>query len=260
MKKNIKDDFEAVYLRSNIVKRDIAKADPKILASSEFNKICAYMAGRCFVKNKAVLLNRGFDYPDILNIAKVFGATWVGAGYNHIDKSSKTDKNFMMRHIGHRLATLVGWILKKMKDDEIVDRSVNLTFNDKIKNTTSSAVSERYDNINLLDEINFLEEDLSEEMSLPRRYHLKNKLKIKRKLHIKNKSEQRNLTKSLKEKLDKNHGNLTDALAYYASAKSVSLDVRKVARRYCKKFNIDYKIIIEQIIERNNYDKVEFDI
>lgn len=260
MKKNIKDDFEAVYLRSNIVKRDIANADPKILASSEFNKICAYMAGRCFVGNKSTLLSRGYDYPDILSISKVFGATYVGAKYNHADKSHKTDKNFMMRYIGHRLNKFVYWAVKKMKDDEVIDRKISLTNNQAINNVSSAAITERYDNLTLLDEINFMEEDLAEEKSSTRRHHLKNKLKNKRKLYIKNRSEQRNLTKILKEKLNANHGDLADTLAYYASTKSVSMDVRKVARRYCDKFNINYKVIIEDMIKRNNYDKMEFDI
>ena len=256
MKKNIRDDFEAVYLRSNIVRRDIGKADPVILKSPDFNKICAYMAGRCFLRNKTALLTRGFDYQDVLSVTKVFGATYVGANYTHKDASNRTNRNLMMRYISHRLNTMVRWVSKKMKDEELLDRRYEITSGqmDHVPDEASLEGS------STLDEINFLEEDYSEEKSLKKRKRMLVNLREKRKNYAKKRKDERSLTNALKIKLEANYDKMTDVLAYYSTTKSVSFDMRKVARRYCDRYGIDYKAIAENMIKQNNYDKLEFDI
>lgn len=256
MKKNIRDDFEAVYLRSNIVRRDIGNADPTALASPDFNKICSYMAGRCFLRNKTALLSRGFDYQDVLSVTKVFGATYVGANYTHKDASNRTNRNLMMRYVGHRLNTMVRWVSKKMKDEELLDRRYEITSGEMDHVPDEADIQ----NSSTLDEINFLEEDFSEEKSMKKRKLMSMKLREKRKDYAKKRKDERNLTTALKIKLETNHDKMTDILAYYSTTKSVSFDMRKVARRYCARYGIDYKAVAENIIKRNNYDKLEFDL
>ncbi len=230
MRKNIRDNFEDLYLRSNIVKRDISNADPKVLKSKEFNKICVYMANTCFSENRKFLLTCGFDFDDILSISKIFGATYVGAKFDLTGSTEKGKNLVMMRYIGQRLSLFVKWTSKKLHDEEISSEVFEKCM---AQSGTSSYISPE-EEIEMMEEIMF-------GVKKKARWRMENSIKDKRKQHREEKLAQETLFASLRAKLDNNHESLTEVLVYYSNAKAVSHDVRKAAQKYCVKYGIDFQ-------------------
>jgi hypothetical protein len=63
-----------------------------------------------------------------------------------------------------------------------------------------------------------------------------------------------------KQSIKDNPEKYAESLAWYATTKHVSYDVRRAARRYCTKYNIDYKALVSELIAKNDYDKSNFDL
>ena len=93
--------------------------------------------------------------------------------------------------------------------------------------------------ISLSEEIIMMEDSLK---VAPKRlkWRIENNIKAARKLVRADKQSQIDLLTSLKDRMAKNHETLVDVLVYYSNAEAVSFDVRRIARKYCAKYGIDF--------------------
>ena len=74
------------------------------------------------------------------------------------------------------------------------------------------------------------------------------------------KRESKETTINLRSKIQDDSNKYTEELSYFSTSKHVSKEIRQAARRYCKKFDIDYKTIMKQIIHEKDYDTREFSL
>jgi hypothetical protein len=222
MRKNIKDNFEDVYLRSNILKKYFKKVDYSLLNDQNFNKIVSYLTRKHYMKSKYLFAMNGFEIEDVNNVIRIYGLIF----WAHSKRKTREKKDYltMIRYINQRMVNFTKWIAKKfnVSDISIVSFDANPTL---IKN-----------------QLVYNQEDVNVETEF---------LGHKDKKINKNKSLE---LKKLKDKFYENPLKYKKDLCYYATTKHVSSDVRKKARLICKKYNIDYTEWL-----KNESKKIDFD-
>lgn len=246
MRRNLKDHFEAMYLRYNMAEQYMRKADQTILQDTQFKKVVAYMAGTYFHRYKDLLMNNGFEFDDLHNIITVFGLTYWG--HSKPEARDKKAFMFMMRYIGQRMQTLIRWISRKFGADEatmitsdsfqfLADRSMYSIYSDVAKEDedeiTPEDVQDEIDSLSL----NLTVRDRYTSRAIRERKAILSKI---RKESTARKKMDAELTSRLRAKLMSDPSKHKDQLCYYATSKHIGKDMRNKARSLCKKCGIDY--------------------
>ena len=226
------------------------------------------MTNKYYIKNKNLLLGIGYNFDDLRNIVAVYAATFLGADY---EADTEKGKNLiMMRYIDQRVVKFIQWASKKFGVDEVVSYSSIRkeeysdycdTFNTVIEidgvpmwgREAPISIREQLVSIDLE-----LEELSHEEGTSKKERELKKERQVLKREYNKEVSQNKDLTKKLRLKLNENWKDHKEKLAFYATSKHVADDVRRAAKRYCKKFNIDYIELALSLIQKNNYENKDF--
>lgn len=268
-----KDNFEAVYLKNNSLKKAFAPENKeKVDALSkrkDFVRCIKFLAKNSFMKNKTDLLKLGFDYEDMYNICLTFGLSFA------VEDLSKfnTDKDLyyvLMRFVNQRLESFFITLDRKFHYKEsYTDVSIESIGLNNLEVIKESTVIPEYINDNITQKS--LEEEFD---SLYKEYEVASgheKANLKRMLAVtedkikefevmvedSHKAIKSNLAKfkpMLKEDLSK----YSEKLAYLATYKKVEHPVRKKARLLCKKNGINYVEIMSKIITSKNLNRVDY--
>ena len=265
-RRNLRDHFEAMYLRYNMASKYMRKADQTILQDTQFKKVVAYMAGVYFNRYRHLLVNHGFEYEDVHSIVTVFGLTYWG--HSSPPERNKTAFMFMMRYVGQRMQTFVRWVSRKFSADEVqVMTSGNFQFlsDQSIFDAGIHEETEPDDQDYLIEEIAALEKILVDD-EVPDRYvkrTLKTSKKIltaQQKIRLQERKEQDALTKDLKSRLEADPKAYSEQLCYYATSKHVGKDVRNRARVMCRRYGIDYVQWLKDKSLKLDFDSNQFTI
>jgi hypothetical protein len=235
MRRNLKNNFEEMYLRYNMVKKHIKEADPTIVDDPNFKRCVAFMTKRYFFRYKDFFVSNGFEMEDVSNIVMLFGLTYWG----HSKPASRDHNafNIMMRYINQRMQTTVRWISKKFHTEEI----------SAIVSLDSLHGDIRQDDNDLFD-LDSLSSDNIIESSPRRKTNVKNiddellaedQRRAKKEIRA-SKKRDKQLSFLLKKKLEHNPSLYSEDLCYYATSKHVGKDVRMKARSMCREYGIDY--------------------
>jgi hypothetical protein len=254
MKNNIRDNFEAVYLRFNQAQRDLKNVSSDQLKAKEFIKIYTYTANTVFYRNRELLLSSGYDIEDVMSLAQTFGACYIG-DQNKVKAYDERRYNLMMiAYIFQRLMRFVSWVNAKFefKEISIINSSSGDYYEEHYADYSSDIIPEASPEEQLHDLLETFEETQD-----------KNTRKKIGKLRSSIKSDRTQSLRSFaskKETLISNIDKYSTSLAFYACTKHSDFEIRKVAKKYCKKYNIDYKTIMSAIIDKNGYNSNEFDL
>ena len=254
---NIHDEFEQVYLTEKWLKRLIAKSDPDILNNKDFRNTVIFMSkkhwrmpGRSFL-----FKSNGFDSQDIYNMTLLFGYAFFGSEFR--GKTIRDDMNVMMKFIDQRFAKVVDAIYRKFQVNEVVRSNHDLMESD----CEDLFVEEDYSEIEMESDLAFYEEDLEsedsdEEESTPFDHYNANELEFageakiqKDKIYIQEKMAI----------IANDPAKYSSELSWYATSKHVSGDVRKIAKKICDKYEINYRHWTQQKIDQG-IGQNEFDL
>lgn len=261
---NIRESFEDVYLRKNWVIKYSNLADPKIINSTDFKKSVNYSIKLAFLKNHQILARHGFTKEDLNNIGLLFGMIYYGM-------PSKSEKNntYMIYFIMQRFNKMIGWIAKKFQLEEVIDDSLYtedhrnynqngtnyhdpadmLFFHQGVIHEHSLTKSDKVELIK--DEIETIKRSCginNQKKQIRKIKKLKCDIKdINREDRNKRKLDKELLTK-LQTEFKKNPSKYRKQLAHYATSKHVSGEIRKVARKYCRVYDIDYVAYVKELI------------
>lgn len=281
MKNNIANNFEDVYLRSNILKRAVNTLSDErikeIFEDTHFKRCVKYIATNTFRKNSSFFTQHGFMWEDIWAIGKIFGLSFYSDGKTY---NSKQDESYLlMRYLNQRFQRFCIWSHKKFGAQEKISES---TVDESVwfyvmPSTAEDAMSldekigqkaDQLYEINRRSQLIFDEEARSNQDCKYILRKQKNKAIVRSKPlqddlsklsaeRSKEKSVSDRLTKKLKKSLDKNWRKHKTQLAYYATSKYVAYDVRKKARKFCSKYGIDYVKWGQEQIDKGIMDSNE---
>jgi|GEM_PF-6145129 len=221
---SIKNNFENVYLRSNILQKYLKKTDPSLFKDQNFNKIVSYLTKKHFLRSKRLFTMNGFEIEDINSIIKVYAIVY----WSHCKIKTRTKKDYliMIRYVNQRMINFTKWVAKKFNVSDVsvvsIDPASQILKKEFAQDFESSSVDL---------------EDIKNDNFIKKRN--KNKTLIPR---------------MLKNKFYENPLKYEKDLCYYATTKYVSSDVRKKARNICKKYNINYAEWL-----KNESKKMDFD-
>jgi hypothetical protein len=231
-KRNIRDQFEEIYLRSNDVKRFMHLADQSVVNDKNFNKAINYIV-YLYQRNDAYVEffgKVGYDREDLRSIAMVWGLTFVGR-----QASLGLDPyNFklMIRYVGQRMSAFKNWVVKKFFVEEVVTVG-----DDPISNTLKFAADFISHDAWLSNQ--FVEVEETEEESI-----VKSMGSQKKKAYVQH--------------IEKNLNEYQDIICYYATTKTVSHSVRSGARRMCAKLNLNYAEWLKNKLVEKGWHSAEF--
>jgi hypothetical protein len=259
--------YENIYLRVNILRRTLNKFSSDqitaILSDPEFQKCCTYMATRTFLRSKDFLTSYGFELEDIISISQIFGLNFQSC---KTKTKTKRDRNYiMMRYIGQRFHSLLGWSERKFGNPDNF-RSIEMqgTSGDDTYDVTDLMVGAQYatdtgpytleTHDSLSDKISAVTEKikridgilstgktlelLEEKMDLMgKKQYLQNELD---ETEPPGRYDLGSSANDLKKRLDANWEKHQESLAHYATTAYTTNDVRRKARAYCEKYGIDY--------------------
>ena len=230
---NVSDHFEACYLKENQARKAFANtADVNaMLANPDFDRCTKYMANMVFQQNESVLLAHGFSYEDVLSTVKTLGLQLTN--YKFVPKTSKDFSYILMRFIAQRIDTYFLFL----------DRKYNFTesYLDVHLNDTTILWKKLYPSVtDPLDDFPAL---APQEEEAPVR-----KIDKTRKAR----------TNAMREELNGNIDKYRDKIAQLATSKMVDFEVRKKARKLCRKHDIDYLAWAKEQIALNHLDEVDF--
>lgn len=259
-KRNLKDDFEAIYLRYNMVKKHISEADPTILQDLQFKKCITHMTTSYFRRYHDLFVSNGFGFDDLQNIITVFGLTYWG--HSKPEARDRKAFMFMMRYIGQRLSKLVYWITRKFGVDEVnvISTEHAGVLHDKGIYQEYLAAEPQADLESTIadteDEIDFsLEYEGDESPTVDRLSQDLKEMKADRRAASK---ERREITARLKAEFLKDPKKHSDILCHYATSKHVSREVRSKAKLICKRYGIDYITWAKNKAAVTDYDHSHF--
>lgn len=266
-KRKLSEEFEEIYLRYGTAKKYLHKVSSEELSSGENQSIITHMASKYYEINKSILFSVGYNFDDIRNIAAVFAATFLGSDCK-IERGR--GKNLvMMRYIDQRMSRFIKWAARKFNINEIVScTSIKDDYGIEHSGTLNSVIE--IDGIPMWggeSPISLREQIIENEIELEILAKCPDPKKKKRIL-----GEQKNLKKEyrkeikegkecilrLREELNRNPEKHTEQLVFYATSKHVADDIRRAAKRYCKKFDIDYNQMAIELIEKNQYEDKDF--
>lgn len=259
MNNTLKNDFEKLYLRFNITKRALNALSQErvneILQNTDFRRCTKYIANCVFAKHRIFLTSHGFWKEDMESIAQIFGINFYL--YNVKADTKKGENTLLMRYVSQRFQNFIIWGRRKFGMEEKIYEVPGHTamFVDKFSMPWDNESS-----VTLSDKVGYASEDcknIRKELKATRGSKnpeiLANRAKLRvqsntlRKtlstLNTEKKTQlaaEKKLTASLLKKLDKEWPKHKDTLSHYATSKCVPFDVRKKAKKFCKKYGIDY--------------------
>lgn len=268
MKRNLSEDFEAIYLRFNMCKKHIPNADHAELDKPDFKKAVKYMASKYYMKHKDLFAVHGFEYEDILSIATVFGLTYMGIDVEISDpRNGRAKYLIMMRYISQRMNNLVKWIAKKFNADDAwvmtlekftgaVDKySADLSKERDIATEEDLLMAQR----DAMDAVNAdLDRGEDSEELLAQKDLIMGNIKAAKKRIAKNNKKRKSLTAKLRKRLAARPKKYREQLCYYATSKHTSKEVRRKARGLCRKYGIDYIEWLKKKSESPGFDSTQF--
>jgi len=276
--RNIKENFEEIYLRFDDGKRYLKNAKLSEIKSKDVQRCIKTLTRRHFRINSCIFLRFGYDIGDLSSIITYFCAVFLGMPNNYV--SDRDKYTIMMRYVDQRIVEFVKLVLRKLQSKELITL-YHKSFDDEDLNYFENTIDSPEDIISdeelislddkialISDEIYILQSksNLTRQRKKEIRKKKDNLKELKNqnssiKKHRRNlKKRNRNLTKDLKLRLEQEWSEKQESLVYYTSSKYVSEDVRRAARRYCKKYGIDYKSLILQLIESRGYSIEEFNL
>jgi len=279
MRNNIKDDFEKVYLRYNMLLRNVEHANLKHTKTSDYRKSVKYIVYSHYRRFSTLYSFNGFDYDDIYSIAKTFSLAYLGLP--EVRKKRKIDYKNMIRFIGQKLSDLAIMVERKFKISDIVGMysSTKISYRStgeahesallfergsKIKNTSIFGTENKNPEEIYLEGRNFEENLILDQMEeleiekvivkssnsdgLDKTRALKaisqKGVGLKKRLRAVTGDDETILSKfnrqQKKREVIDNKAKYADTLCYHATSKHVDNGVRKVAVKMCKQMGIDY--------------------
>ena len=281
-----KAQFETVYLRTNAIKKILAKlpADVvrKTLSDPQFKKCTRFIARNTFNKNQYNLLEHGFGYEDVESITELYGLSFLGCNF-----TGATDKDrayLMMRYINQRWEYF--FIALSRKFDLTAHRSQSILpldalpqqIHDKITVASEPQLDDSPTIEDLEDEMKFFDFKISilRDMStgaLPQdkraildhkymviadRRYVEDQVRDMRKQQRRATQDRQDTTAQLKNKLLQEGAKHANALCYHATSRHVGAEVRRKAREYCRKMKLDYVGWAHQRISDKDLDDKDF--
>lgn len=224
MRNTIKNNFEDVYLRSNILKKYFESSDVSVFNDVNFNKIVSYLTKKHFLKSRHLFTINGFEIEDVNSIIKIYAFIY----WAHCKKDTRTKKDYliMIRYVNQRMGNFTKWVAKKFSVSDVSVISFD-PHSQLLKKEFTDDFESRFIEPGDIDSVT----------------------------NVKKRNKNRSLIlKNLKNKFYKNPLKYEKDLCYYATTKHVSSDVRKKARLICKKYNINYAEWL-----KNESKKIDFD-
>lgn len=264
----------------------------KYLKDPEFNKCISHVARSMFTKHQVRLINCGFEQEDVRSITSIYGLTFMATKpetetsrdmymlmFNYI---SQRWSNFLIRldikffnneHIGE--VRIDGSMLSKGSGYKVgysdIERPISeskLAQDDPNLLAVINGEGSEFLAKPIADQIDILKDSVQEIKTELRRYihpktreHMvyRNKLKVHLKaareelaaLRKKVSDEKKALSK-LKSKLAEDPKKYAERLAFLATSKHISVDVRKNAQKMCRKYAINYVMWAKNHIEQKN--------
>lgn len=108
---NLKEDFEAVYLRMRTLKRFMGLADPAITGSLDFKKVIKFKSESYWRWGTKIFQPNGFEYEDLESIVTAW--SYGFAGIKRGIAPSKELFNHMMKFLDQRFQNMTDWTWKK---------------------------------------------------------------------------------------------------------------------------------------------------
>lgn len=272
---NLNDHFEDVYLRSKTLRRYIDKTDTNIMRSTETAKVINYATERQMSVYGKMFQWNAFDREDIRSIVSIFACCFTGLEVQ--DKPKRDYYYLMMNFIDQRMEFFVGCMLRKFQYNDVVCYNVlngetaeHGFYDEQFRDDPMDFVANKEKVAEYVSgpfaepEISYVEkaEKAEDELETLKIQHCdavqgnepKKRINslarnIRRltgtaqsynqKANQKRKEEQK-LNIELKKKFTEDPHKHAEQLSYYATYKGVPYDVRRVAKRICKKYGIDY--------------------
>ena len=221
MRFNIKKDFETVYLRARGYLKGFTTKDKSLLTLPETQKVIRYLVYKHYKSREKFWNSIGMDDSDIHSIVSMYSLYYISKL-----NEKEIDYRHLMNFVGQRITYCIKCFKRKEKLEERVNTNDLCVEEVDIQNLLSAS----YENIDF--ELKGAKKDLSS-----------NKTK-----DLTESNAVRKATVSrLQLKLNKDPYKYKKELVYYAISKHVGLDVRKKARKYCKKYGIDYIEVAKKI-------------
>lgn len=272
---NVRDRFEDVLLYTSGYEKVRGKVDESWLKDQQFCKVVRYMTATFCRKYEGLLSLTGHDHDDVHTILVIYSLRFMAMGYKA--KDEKARYMFLMRHLSQRFPRF-----KDLLERKFMLRNVNLVsgmdlswFSEAPKDEPSGdddveVLVEEYQDLRR--EYVAIKANLSR-MIEPKRSaakldmvglrvdmrHVAEEIRVVRTKKEHERSENARITKALRDRLKNTpKDELANKMAYYATVRAVSSDVRDKARQYCRNNGIDYAGWAKRYIERNNFDESEF--
>lgn len=271
---NLKDQFEDVLLYTSGYEKVRDKVDPKWLKDHEFCRVVRYMTMFFYRKNQGLLSTLGYDESDVHTIIQMYSLRFMAKDY--AADNARSRYMFLMRHLSQRFPRFRSLLERKyaMKDVLMIgvdDLSWHSKESEPAEDSDLSEMREERAEIRAnLKKLtvairNARSDEDRESLRLERHAVQIDLLAASEEIRIlsaKRRREQEDnqeITRKLRERLGSlSKDELTDKMAYYATIRAVSHDVRDSARAFCRKNGIDYARWAKKYIETHNFDESEF--
>lgn len=272
---NLRDQFEDVLLYTSGYEKIRDKVDESLLKDPQFCKVVRYMT-TCFCqKNRGLLSTLGYDDSDVHTVISMYALRFMAMPYKA--NSERSRYMFLMRHLSQRFPRFRNMFERKhaMKDVMMIWMDnfdyVPTALVDDSQPDTALAASDDYDvakaeYARIGDEIKTAS-TLEERRALRlERWALKLDMQdasARVKAHAakkrQEKSENDRITRELRLRLKAMpKDQVASKMAYYATIRAVSSDVRETARAFCRANGINYSAWARAYMEQHNFDESEF--
>jgi hypothetical protein len=217
MRFNFDEDFESVYLRESGFPHGFSPEDQAFVNLVETQKVIKHMVGKNVRMAGEFLTAIGLDSSDLYSIISVY------AVYYTIKSPSKpVNYTLMMRFIDQRISYLMECFARKEKSHERVS-FIGTEIDELTNKELFTTATPSYETVLIQAYENRMDKKIKKFRCLGKDYSSREQMLI-----------------NLKAKLDADPKKYQRDLVYYAASKHVSEEVRKKARKYCKKYGIDY--------------------
>lgn len=268
---NLNEHFEDVYLRSRTLRRFMDKVDHKMMADQDTRKVIEHLTDRQMGVYGKIFSWNGFDRDDIRSIVSLFASCFTGFG---IKKKSKRGYYYlMMRFVQQRMEFFVRCVIRKFHVDDtscqnVIHSRLAPTLGDDTSLleflASSEAVAQFLTGFSAEPEQSYREraEEVEDQIEILKIRHqdaidscrpeqeveayrravdrLTNVAQSYRQEANKEIRKERALTAALKKRLSEDPQRYADQLSYYATYKGIPYDVRRAARKICKRHGIDF--------------------
>lgn len=242
---NVRSEFESVYLRTNAFQAALNKVPREevevFLAHPKVKQILFCNASKIYNKYADTLPPYGFELEDLASMATVYAVSFLQSKY-----TAKTEKDklaLMSRYVSQKLFSFLVLLGNKYQF-KIRFHDVYLEEVDSL----SIAIPDEKQSQSQEDTLADLQDKLAIAQQHPQSAHtgaqmeeLHKAVSVAQRTIADTKLHNTELSKQLKEALLANPHKHAEQLCHYASSKCVPADLRRLARRYCTKFGINYK-------------------